>query len=1147
MLPNWPRLHGNLSKPMALRVQFVDSLSSLLAPLAELLGTPTGALLMPELVAIPSIGVRLWLAEELARRLGTSGAASSDGITTNIEFVFIGGLIGRALGGRQAHAAWQVEPLTFTVLQVIADEPLLVPQNRRADGLLPAARQIADLIDRYHVHRPLMIQAWANNSATLTPADGRETGPSLAAPDQWQFEVWRRVRMLIGEPSPPERAADALAVLRQGVVPAGFPVRIAIAGLAAIAPFHLQVLQALACAIDVHVWLLHPSPALAQRTRPQLGDLAQRMPLSYSAHPARNNANDQLLASWSRPAHDMQVLLAAAGIPPGFAPVPAQPASLRGPLLARMQQALRLDAVVAPAAVLDAGDRSVQIHCCHGEGRQAEVLREVLLHTFTELPGLDPRDVLVLAPNIVGMAPVLEAVFQPDTADTAQALHLPFVVADRALRRTNEIADALGALLSLLASRCSKADLLAFAGRKVVQRRLQVDDAVVAGWSAWAANLHVRWGLNDSQRNKFGLPAGLLVHTWQQALDRLVYGAVVPDAVPTRELGGIVPAPDVDVADLPAVGALAALLARLSELEVETRRPRPVGAWCELLQAALTSLCAVEHDDEQQLNNVLAWLAELGDWAAQTVVAVGFSELRVILAPGMAGEPGRQQLRSGAITATSLVPLRSVPYRVICIAGFDEAALATGEPDGDDLRQRSVLIGDSDVRAELRQALLDAVLAAGERLIITCTGRSLGANAAIPFATPLTELVELCGRVAALPHATPDAKGVLVAIKVDHPRHALNAANFLPGQLGVAGAFGHQPAALFGAQLLRDHTPDGADPLAVGSPAAQPAPNAVIALDDLISFCKDPLKYFVKRVHGISLSDGDSDQVATLPLELGRWDGPKLAGDLLQRVRLHAGDAAAQAHAGADWAAAVQNTGQLPLEAYGLASLAELQALVAEVVRQCAAKQRPLAEGQSVPVQLQLLNGRSIAGAVPGVHTGPGGSASIVQVFCEPNKPAEMMAMWVRMLALCAAGGPQLTDAWTIGMNPTDHAKSFAYVAKFGAAGFGQPAALAALQELVLLYDDACTQPRPMFGETAEKLTESRAKAGKTFESFRRHIMPYHPELLVYGERLRFNEIYPSGGPNEVFFRALFGLRKRTIKVGNDRARAAPRAARQAK
>ena len=1133
---------------MALRVQIVDSLGSLLAPLAELLATPSAALLLPELVAIPGIGVRLWLSEELARRLGTASAASSDGITTNIEFIFIGGLVARALGSREAHDAWQVERLTFWVLQVIANEPQLVPPNRRGEGLLPAARRIADLIDRYHMHRPLMIQAWANNSATLTAADGRVTGPALDSKDHWQFEVWRRVRALIGEPSPPERAQAALASLRSGVVPNGFPARVAIAGLAAMAPFHLQVLQALACAVDVHIWLLHPSPALAQRTQPMLGNLAQRsMALPPSAHPARTSANQRVLASWARPAHDMQVLLAAAGIAPRLAPVPAQPASLRGALLARVQQALRLDAASTPAAELDAGDRSVQIHCCHGEGRQAEVLREVLLHTFTELPGLDPRDVLVLAPDIVGFAPVLEAVFQPDAADSASELHLPFVVADRNLRRTNEVADALSALLDLLQSRCSAGDVLAFAGRKVVQRRLEVNDAVVAGWGAWAAHLNVRWGLNASQRLKFGLPAELVLHTWQQALDRLVYGAVVPDAVPTRELGGVVPAPDIDAADLPAVGALALLLACLSELDEETRRPRPVAAWCELLQAALQSLCAVERDDELQLDTVLERLARLREYAAQSVEAVGFSELRILLAADLAGAPGRQQLRSGAITATSLVPLRSVPYRVICIAGFDEGALASSEPDGDDLRQRQPLIGDSDARAELRHALLDAVLAAGERLIITCTGRTLSANAAVPFATPLAELVELCGRVAGLSPDTDGTKGVLRAIKVDHPRHALNASNFLPGRLGIPGVFGHVPAALFGAELLRAGKPDSAVPLAGSSALEARPPGDLIALDDLISFCKNPLSHYVKRVHGISLSDYDSDQAAILPLELGRWDGPKLAGDLLQRVRLHTGDDAGRAAVAADWAAAAQNTGQVPLGKYGRASLAELQDLVFEIARQCAAKQRPLDDGQSVQVQLELLNGRSIAGVVPGVHAGTGETASIVQVSCEANRPAEMMTMWVRMLALCAAGKLQVTDAWSIGMKPATPSKSFAYVAKFALAGFGRPAALAALEQLVVLYDEACTEPRPMFGGTAEKLMEGRAKAVKEFESFRRRLAPYHAEDMVYGDRLYFNEIYPSGKGNERFFRALFGLRKRTINVRNDRAHAAARQRKQAK
>ena len=85
-LTNWPRLHGNPSVSMALRIQLVDLLGSLLAPLAELLSTPTGALLMSDLAATPSFSVRLWLAEELTRRLGTSArpAAMAPPILSNL-------------------------------------------------------------------------------------------------------------------------------------------------------------------------------------------------------------------------------------------------------------------------------------------------------------------------------------------------------------------------------------------------------------------------------------------------------------------------------------------------------------------------------------------------------------------------------------------------------------------------------------------------------------------------------------------------------------------------------------------------------------------------------------------------------------------------------------------------------------------------------------------------------------------------------------------------------------------------------------------------------------------------------------------------------------------------------------------------------
>ena len=65
-----------------------------------------------------------------------------------------------------------------------------------------AVRHIADLFDRYGVHRPDMVRAWAAR---------RRTEPQTA----WQPELWRRLRARIGAPSPAERLAPACERIRQ--------------------------------------------------------------------------------------------------------------------------------------------------------------------------------------------------------------------------------------------------------------------------------------------------------------------------------------------------------------------------------------------------------------------------------------------------------------------------------------------------------------------------------------------------------------------------------------------------------------------------------------------------------------------------------------------------------------------------------------------------------------------------------------------------------------------------------------------------------------------------------------------------------------------------------------------------------------------
>ena len=83
-----------------------------------------------------------------------------------------------------------------------------------------------------------------------------------------------------------------------------------------------------------------------------------------------------------------------------------------GSLLTWLQADIAGNSTVDPAErPLDTDDHSVQVHACHGRARQVEVLREVLLGLLADDPTLEPRDILVMCPDIETYAPLVEAAF----------------------------------------------------------------------------------------------------------------------------------------------------------------------------------------------------------------------------------------------------------------------------------------------------------------------------------------------------------------------------------------------------------------------------------------------------------------------------------------------------------------------------------------------------------------------------------------------------------------------------------------------------------------------------------------------------------------------------------------------------------------
>ncbi len=136
-------------------------------------------------------------------------------------------------------------------------------------------------------------------------------------------------------------------------------------------------------------------------------------------------------------------------------------------------------------------------------------------------------------------------------------------------------------------------------------------------------------------------------------------------------------------------------------------------------------------------------LDEVAESAAGIDVELGLADVTALLRARLAGRPTRASFRTGTLTVCTLVPMRSVPHRVVCLLGMDDGAFPRqGVADGDDVLAREPRTGERDVRSEDRQLFLDAICAAQEHLVIAYTGADPRSGAEVPPCVPLGELLD---------------------------------------------------------------------------------------------------------------------------------------------------------------------------------------------------------------------------------------------------------------------------------------------------------------------------------------------------------------------------------------------------------------------
>ena len=1022
---------------MAFHIHRAERTDVLADGLGELLAAPPADPFAEDLVVVPARGVERWLSQRLSHRLGRGSGA--DGVCAGVAFRSPASLIAEITGTRDDDP-WSPEAITWPLLDVV-DASLAEPWARtlathlghfssgpeekelRRGRRYAVVRRLAGLFASYARQRPDLLAGWLA---------GRTDG--LADDLAWQPHLWRRLVEVMGIDPPHIRHANTVEQLRDSGADQ-VPERISLFGYTRLSATDIELVDALAAHHEVHLWLPHPSAELWQSLSGVRGVIARRDDQTHRrvGHP--------LLATLGRDLRELQRSLPAEPATDEFLAGRENPDTLLG----RLQSDISANGVRPQGRSHNPLDRSVQVHSCHSPARQVDVLREVLLGLLADDETLEPRDILVLCPDIETYAPLIAADFGLGEVvpDGHPAHQLRVRLADRSLVQTNPLLAVASELLALAASRVTASEVLNLVQSEPVRARFGFTDDDLDDITAWVRQANIRWGFDKEHREPYGL--SFVHHTWRFGMNRILAGVALSDDSQAW-IDATLPLDDVGSNRVELAGRLAEFVDRLQQVVGGLTGIRPLREWLRNLAAGIAVLTRVADDDawqvsqlEREFNDVLARAGSRAE------ILLRLTDVQQLLRRQLAGRPTRANFRTGTLTVCTMVPMRSVPHRVVCLVGLDDTVFPRiGVVDGDDALAREPRTGERDVRSEDRQLLLDAVCAATETLVITFTGANEFTGQPRPPAVPLAELLD------ALDTTTEGT--VREAIVTRHPLQPFDIRNVEPG--GVVGAQPDEPFT-FDATVLRAARAaegDRQERHRFAEGPLLPPPTGDVSLADLAGFFKDPVKGFFRALDYTLPTDveGVDDAIPVDINALEEWTvGDRMLADIMRGMT-------PERALNAEWC-----RGTLPPGQIGWRTARKIQdrsaTLAAEAVALCTAP------AVAVDVDIDLGSGRRLTGTVSPVY-----GAHLVSVTYSKLDGKHLLAAWIPLLALAAHDPSQPWTAACIGRRPKGDG------ARREVIGRPEAPAVDVLRDLVAIYDAGRREPIPLPLKTSFAWAQAR-------------------------------------------------------------------------
>lgn len=356
-------------------------------------------------------------------------------------------------------------------------------------------------------------------------------------------------------------------------------------------------------------------------------------------------------------------------------------------------------------------DTSIQVHLSTTPHQEIINLHSLLLSLCNT--GIEPKDILVMAPQIAPYAPYIHALFD-------KTLH--YQIADMPLQKSNPAFEGLCLLLDLEKKRWSAPAVLELLAYPLFCKKQGFTEDDLLQIKAWVHSTGIRWALDGPHRDSL-LKKGHCQKTlddpsatWMEGLGHLIEELALPAYDPMQSHR-------IDLTQAEILGNLIEVLTSLYKDLSELENLKKIEEWIEFLRA-LTEKYFVTTEESSTLFALFEQISKAGRHFPETTYSfLLIDSLLKEYAHSESFTVHRNQLQ--AVRFCSMLPMRAIPAKVICLIGMNHDAFPRKERlQNLDLLKENTKSDYLPTRPDFdRYLFLEALVSARERLIISYCGR----------------------------------------------------------------------------------------------------------------------------------------------------------------------------------------------------------------------------------------------------------------------------------------------------------------------------------------------------------------------------------------------------------------------------------------